>query len=74
MRLERQFTFPAVPIDVHGLAVANLALQDALGQGGLDFLLQSSLERPSAVGRIVTRPNQMLLGAVGQLQLNMPLL
>ncbi len=74
MGRESQFTFFAVPVDVDSLAIANLALQDPLGQGGLDFLLQRALQRPGAIRRIIAGANQMFLGAIGQLQLNVPLL
>src|SRR2546429_2007823 len=61
---EGQFFFPAVVVDVDGLAVADFALQNALGHDGFDFLLQGPLQWPSAVGRIIPGADQMFLGGV----------
>src|SRR5262249_12429244 len=48
--------------------VFHITLQNEPAQGGFDFSLDRSLERPSSVSRIVTGLNHMAFGRVGQLQ------
>src|SRR5262249_22081915 len=64
--LELQFASSGVVADEDGLVVLNRPLENQAGQWCLDLLLNSALERPGAVSRIIANPDQMRFCGVVQ--------
>src|SRR5262249_56340777 len=68
LRDELQFASRRVEIDEHGLAVANLALQNAASERRFDLALDRAFERARAVDRVIAGAHQARARRFGQLQ------
>src|SRR5215510_12089433 len=71
-RLSGEFQFAArlVEINDHGLAVADLAFQDAAAKRRFDLALDRALQGARAVDRVITGAHQMRARRFGQFQVD----